>query len=210
MPSDFMQQFLAGWGMGQQRLEGQRRNQMMQQAQEQEMYRRQQEEQDRQLRMENYKLQKQELDLRMKREKFQSMADAAAITSNQQQVLPPETQDLGGVTPEAPSAGVLQLGPVTQDRPPIMADIPGAPEGTAPVPLPYMEDIQAQKDAESQRKMREALGMFQAQEGIRAQYREPQKTLDQIRAESKARAEGTREGAPPPAPESGGMNPKQT
>lgn len=185
MPNDFLNQFMAGWQMGQGRNENRRRDLELQQQQEQDMYRRQQEEQDRQMRMENYKLQKQELDLRMKKEKFQAMADAAAMTSRQQEVLPPETHDLGGATLEAPNAGVLNLGALVQERTPIMAEVPGAPE-VGPVQLPFREDIEAQKEAESQRKMREALGL--------------RKTPEEIEAESYARARGERRGAPPVGP----------
>lgn len=171
MSSNFLQQFLAGWQMGQQRNENTRRDEYLRMQQQEEAWRQQQEEQDRALRLENYKLQKQELDLRMKKERFDAAQQAAAMQSRY--AVPAQVEDLGGATPEAPSAGVLQMAPYGE-RAPLTAEIPGAPEGTPSVELPFYEDIQAREAAESQRKIREALRLLQAQEAIKAEYREPQ------------------------------------
>jgi len=48
------------------------------------------------MRQEEWKLRKQEADLNLKRAQFDAKAQAAAMTSRQQQVVPPESQDLGG------------------------------------------------------------------------------------------------------------------
>jgi len=65
------------------------------------------------------------------------------------------------------------------------------------MPMLTPREEEEQRLAEQQRKMREALGMLEAQEGIKAQYREKPKTVEDIFAEAKARAAGQRAGAPP-------------
>jgi hypothetical protein len=133
-----MQQFMAGWQMGQGRNENQRRNQEL------EMERQRQQQMMAQ-RAEEFALQKEEFAVRKKQlaaeeaaHQFDAKRQAAAMMSRNQQTLPPETQDLGGGT-------TLNLGPAVQPRAPITAAIPGAPEGTPEVPMPFREDVQDQQ-----------------------------------------------------------------
>lgn len=198
MGSDFMAQFQAGWQMGQGRNENARRNADLAMEQERQRFIRQQQ-------MEELKLKKQEIDLQSKRLKQEDtlrefeLAEKARMT---QAAAPP---------PTAAMAGIPQQGPDMAGPPPDQIQIPQPMQqvesvtGGPALQLPKLfgGQIAAMQDAEKQQKMREALGMLNAQEGIKAQYREKPKSLDEIRAESKARAEGSRAGAPP---ESGGRS----
>jgi hypothetical protein len=205
MGSQFMQQFMQGWQMGQSRNENQRRNQelAMEQKRQQELL--QQRAQEFEMRKEEFAVQKKMLAAQEAEHAWKAKQEAAAMMSRNQQTLPPETQDLGGGT-------TLNLGPATQPRDPITAAIPGAPEGTPEVPMMFREDIEDQKRQQLALEL-ERLGVAtDITEGIKAQYREKPKGLDEIFAEAKARAAGGRAGAPPVAstpPEPGEMNPKQ-
>lgn len=196
MGSDFMQQFMAGWQMGHQRKQAQRQDQELMMEQQRQAQRAKNEELDRQMRMEQLKIQQQELKTQKQKLEFEGKAQQAAMLSKQQEVLPAQSEDLGG-------GAQLNMGPAVQPREPIMAQVPGT-EGPQ-VPMPFMEDIQEKLLAEKQQKMREALGMLEQQERVKAEYREKPKTIQDIFNEARARAAGGRAGAPPAPPQSGSM-----
>ncbi len=186
MGSSFMQQFLAGWQMGQDRIANQRQAQMMQMRQEQEAYQRQQDQINNRLRMEEATLRKKAAQFDHDKAKFDMMAQQAATMPRYEQTAPPETMNLGGATPDAPSAGMLNLGPTVADRQ-MTAQLPGTDQQ---VPLLMREDIQAMED-EKQRRMIEALLM---------KHQATQKSPEELYQEAFWRAKGQREGAPPVEP----------
>lgn len=199
MGSDFMSQFQAGWQLGQQRKETQRRDQelaMERQRQEQEQERR---DAAFQLQQEEFKLRKKQLAaeehasrLEAAKEAFQMRTQAASM-----QGLPTPTAAEVGVPEQGPEMAGPMAGQVNVPQP-AMA-MPNPMEGQPDISMPVLTGQQQQEmaQAEQQKKMREALGMLEATEGIKAQYREQPKSLAEIFAEAKARASGGRAGAPP-------------
>jgi hypothetical protein len=174
MASDFMRQFLAGWQMGQDRIANQRQQQMMAMRQEQEAYQRQQDQINNRLRMEEATLRKKAAQFDHDKAKFDMMAQQAATMPRYEQTAPPETMNLGGATPDAPSAGMLNLGPTVADRQ-MTAQLPGTDQQ---VPLLMREDVAALEQEELQRKNRAALGL----EESLLKVREPYKISDDKRA----------------------------
>jgi len=193
MPNDFLQQFMAGWQMGQGRNENTRRNQEMQMEQQRQAAIQQQRAEEFQLQKEEFALRKKQLQaaeaehkLNAQKEAYQMRMQAAAMppVTAAQQGAPPVGQDMAGPPPE-------QI--MTRD-----AQMFTDPSGGADIPMPILSgaEQQAMAQAEQQRKMREALGMLDAQEATKAKYRERPKGLEEIFAEAKARAAGGRAGAP--------------
>ena len=176
--SDFMRQFLAGWQMGQDRIANQRADQAMQMRQDQEAYQRQQDLVETKMREEQLKIQKQRIDAEAKAARLEAAQKEHELRS--------QAQYLQGMpAPTAQDVGIQQTTP--QDVGPTLDQI-NVPQPTMPMPSPTGgEDIQMpvltgrqQQElalAEQQRKMREALGMLQAQEEIKAQYRQPDRPV---------------------------------
>lgn len=170
MGSQFMQQFMAGWQMGQGRNENTRRNQelALEQQRQQEMMR--QRAQEFEMRKEEFAVRKKQLAAQEAEHVWNAKKEAAAMMSRNQQTLPPETQDLGGGT-------TLNLGAATQPRAPITAAIPYAPEGTPEVPMMFREDIEDQKRQQLAMEL-ERLGVAtDITEGIKARYRKPERPV---------------------------------
>ena len=200
MPSDFMEQFRAGFQMGQSRNENTRRNQDLQMEQERQRFIRQQQ-------MEELKLKKQELDLQHKRLKQEDTLrefDLAEKARQTQAAAPPPTAAMAGIPQQSPD----MAGPPPEQIqiPQPMQQVESVTGGPAlQLPKLFGGQIAQMQDAEKQQKIREALGMLDAQEGIKAQHREQPKSLADIFAEAKARAAGGRAGAPLAATSSGSM-----
>jgi len=202
-----MEQFRAGFQMGQTRNENTRRNQELQMEQQ-----RQQQEQERraaafQLQQEEFKLRKKQLDaeehasrLAAAKEAFQMKTEAASM----QNLSPPTAADVG-----VPEQGPEMAGPMASqvNVPQPMQTMPNPQEGQPDISMPILTGRQQQEMAQAvqQRKMREALGMLDAQEATKAKYREKPKGLADIFAEAKARAAGGRAGAPLASAGSGSM-----
>jgi hypothetical protein len=192
MPNEFLNQFMAGWQMGQGRRESQRRDQELQMEQQ-----RQQQVQEQ--RAAAFQLQQEEFALRKKQLAAEEHASrlAQAKEAFQQQV---EKNSLSNLPrPTAADVGVPEQGPdfagpmaseinVPQPTIAMPSAMQGQPDVQMPVPTGRQQQEMAQ--AEQQRKMREALGMLDAQERIKSNYREKPKGLADIFAEAKARASG--------------------
>jgi hypothetical protein len=183
MGSQFLQQFMQGWQMGQGRNESMRRDQelAMEQRRQEEMMR--QRAQEFEMQKEEFAVRKKQLAAQEAAHQFEAKRQAAAMMSRTQQTLPPETQDLGGGT-------TLELGPATQERAPMTAAIPYAPEGTPEVAMPFREDIEERATQERQQKLLEAIGFKRAM----------QKSPEELQAEEYAKAKGRRMGDPPRPP----------
>lgn len=181
---DFLQQFMAGWQMGMQRKEAQRRDQILAQQAEQDRL-------DRQMRQEYLKIQQQELKAKMARTKFEDALESVKL--RQQAAMQPQTPAM------ASDVGIQQTTPADVGPPMSQIAVPQPtqaipdPSGGADIQMPILTgpQMQAEAQAAQQAKMREALGIFGAQEKIKAMYRAPEKTLEQIQAEAAARARGT-------------------
>lgn len=196
--SDFMEQFRAGFQMGQSRNENARRNQELQMEQA-----RQAQEQERraaafQLQQEEFKLRKKQLAaeehasrLAAAKEAFQMKTQAASM-----QGLPVPTAADVGVPEQGPDMAGPPAAQINVPQP--MMQMPNPQEGGPDIGMPILTGRQQQEMAQAaqQAKMREALGLLDAQEGIKASYREKPKGLEEIFAEAKARAAGGRAGAP--------------
>jgi hypothetical protein len=170
--SDFLQQFMAGWGMGMQRQQSQRRDQMMQQEMERDAF-------DRAQRLEAMTLKKKQLDLEMCRAKQEDAIHDFQLRQQAMQTegLPDPTAMDMGVPQQSPE--MAGPGPEQIAVPPPRVQIPALTEGAPPIDLRLLtrrEQI-GQEDEEQQRKMREALGLLEAQESIKAEYRPPQRPL---------------------------------
>lgn len=206
MGSSFMQQFMAGWQMGQGRNENLRRNQEleMEKARQQQML---------QQRAEEFELQKEEFAVRRKQLAAQEAAHKLSAAQEARKLREEANYLQRMAPPTAAEAGIQQTTP--QDVGPTMdqINVPQPtqampdPSGGADIQMPVLTGRQQQEMelAEKQRKMREALGLLEAQEGIKAQYREKPKGLQEIFAEAQARAAGQRAGAPLAATASGSM-----
>lgn len=193
-----MEQFRAGFQMGQTRNENTRRNQEMQMEQQ-----RQQQEQERraaafQLQQEEFAVRKKQLAaeehasrLAAAKEAFQMKTEAASM-----QNLPPPTAAETGVPEQAPEMAGPMASQVSVPQP--MQTMPNPQEGQPDINMPILTGQQQQQMAQAgqQKKMREALGMLDAQEATKAKYREKPKGLGEIFAEAKARAAGTKAGNP--------------
>ena len=189
MGSQFMQQFMAGWQMGQGRNENQRRNQEL------EMERARQEQMLRQ-RAEEFELQKEEFAVRKK----QLAAEEAATklkAAHESRKLREEASYLQGMpAPTAAEAGIQQTTP--QDVGPTMdqINVPQPtqaipdPTGGADIQMPILTGRQQEEMAlaERQKKMRDALFLKQIS----------QKTPAELEAEEYAKARGRRRGDPRP------------
>lgn len=182
MPNDFLQQFMAGWQMGQGRLESQRRDQAMAMQAQEEARRAQQQAADFALQREEMQLRKRQIETALKAHELEAKKNLAASLSQNEQIAPPEVSNLMGGPTDQMAPGVLAMGPAVQPRAPIMAEVPGEPGRQ--VQLPFQEDIQAQAEADRQQKMREALGL-KIQE---AQALEPFKAAADKRALERALA----------------------
>jgi hypothetical protein len=169
MPSNFMDNFRAGWQFAAAREENSRRNQELQMEQQRQQQRMQQEELDRQLRRESLDLQKKQINTQIAQHDFESKAKAAAMMSEQQQLAPPSTEDLGG-------GATLNFGAMTQPRAPMMAEVPGAP-GTQ-VQVPFFEELLRRKKAQDEQDAQ----MAATQAGAVAKAQEPFKISDDERA----------------------------
>jgi hypothetical protein len=198
MGSQFLQQFMAGWQMGQSRNENTRRNQEM------EMERQRQEQMLAQ-RAQEYELRKEEFAAQKKRLAAEEAAHKVAAAKEAYELRTQASSLQGFPAPTAQDVGIQQTTPSdvgpTLDQinvPQPMQAMPNPMEGQPDIQMPVLTGPQQQQmqQEEQQRKMREALGMLDAQEGIKAQYREKPKGLDEIFAEAKARAAGGRAGAP--------------
>lgn len=172
---NFLQQFMAGWQMGQQRQDAQRAQQQMALRQQEAERRAQQEAEAFQLQKEEFALRKKQLQAAEAEHEFNMRMKLAAQTPRFEQVGPAVTEDLGGATPQAPSAGVLEMGPTMQDRGQMTGTIPGTNQE---IPLPMLEDIIARQEAETQRQNRAALGL----EKEKLALLEPYKIADDERA----------------------------
>jgi len=207
MPNEFLQQFMAGWQMGQGRRESQRRDQEMQMEQQRQQQAQEQRAAQFQLQQEEFALRKKQLaaeehahKLQMAKEAFQQRMEANSMSN----LPPPTAADVG-----VPEQGPDMAGPMASEinvPQPTMA-MPSPMEGQPDVQMPVLTGRQQREmaQAEQQKKMREALGMLDAQEGIKAKHREQPKGLEEIFAEAKARAAGGRAGAPLASAASGSM-----
>lgn len=197
MSSEFMNQFMGGWQMGMQRLRNQQQQEQEAYQRQQDAIRLQQEQEDRAMRMEQFKIQKQQLDLQMKEEKFKAAMQDRAMREE-------ALKYQGMPNPTAAEIGVPQQSPEMAGPPPDQINVPQpmqavpAMAGGPDIQMPVLTGRQQEEEAlaEQQRKMRAALGLLDAQESIKAQYREKPKSLEEIFAEAKARAAGGRAGAP--------------
>lgn len=192
-----MQQFMAGWQMGQGRNENQRRNQELEME-------RQRQQQMLQQRAEEFELQKEEFAVRKKQLAAQEAAHKLTAAHESRKLREEASYLQGMPQPTAAEVGVPQQGPefggplVSEINVPQPMQAMPDPSGGADIQMPVLTGRQQQEMelAEKQRKMREALGLLEAQEGIKAQYREKPKGLQEIFAEAQARAAGQRAGAP--------------
>jgi hypothetical protein len=183
-----MQQFLAGWQMGQDRIANQRQAQMMQMRQEQEAYQRQQDLIETKMREEQLKIQKQRID---------AEAKAARLEAAQKEHdLRTQAQYLQGMpAPTAAEVGVPQQSPEMAGPSPDQINVPQptmampSPTGGEDIQMPVLTGRQQQEMAlaEQQRKMRDALGMLQLQQEARLPY-------ELAREERQAKAAEEREG----------------
>jgi hypothetical protein len=174
-----MQQFMAGWQMGQGRNENMRRDQelAMEQQRQQEML---------QQRAQEFEMRKEEFAVRKK----QLAAEEAAAkldAAKQAYELRSQASSLQGFpAPTAREVGIQQTTP--QDVGPTLdqinvpqptMDIPNPMEGQAPIAMPVLTG--AQQLAERQRKNREALGLLRDEEKTKLEVREPFQIRDDER-----------------------------
>lgn len=153
MSSNFLQQFMAGWQMGQGRNENARRDEYMRQQQEEEMYRRQQEQarqeqeaEERQLRMETYKLQQQEAKLKFNQERLAAAGQEAAMRAEarQRQAMPAPTAAEMGVPEQAPEMAGPSPQDIRQARP---VEMMPSPTGGEDVAMPALSAREQQEMA---------------------------------------------------------------
>lgn len=174
---NFMADFLTGWNQGLQVREEKRREELMRRQAEQEMYNREQEAMDRALKMEALKVQKAEAEQAIKRQRLQdAMTDMQTRSAAMQiNAMPAPTAADVGVQQAVPDVGP----PVEQiqvNRPSVsLPALMGGPDIQMGILTPREQEAQAL--AEQQKKMREALGLLDAQEQIKAQYRQPERPV---------------------------------
>lgn len=178
MGSNFMQQFMAGWQMGQGRNENLRRDQELEME-------RQRQQQMLQQRAEEFELQKEEFAVRKK----QLAAEEAATklkAAHEARKLREEAAYLQGMPqPTAAEVGVPQQGPefggplVSEINVPQPTQAMPDPSGGADIQMPVLTGRQQQEMEQQakQKKVLEALGMLRAQEGIKAEFRQPERPV---------------------------------
>lgn len=171
MPNDFLQQFMAGWQMGQGRNENTRRDQELQMEQQRQQANLQQLQQEAARREEMMKLQKQELELGIKKHRFETQQKMADLAN--------QAQAMGGVT--AADQGIPEQAPEMAGPPTAQIDVRpsyqiDSPAGGPPVRMPILNlnEQESLRQRESQRKLLESLGMLNAQEGIKAKFKAEQ------------------------------------
>jgi len=167
----FLQQFMAGWQMGQQRNQNTRQNQELQMEQQRQQQQVQQFQQEAARREEWMKLQKQQIELQMNQHKFATDQTMAQLAN--------EAQAMGGVT--AADQGIPPQAPEMGGPPPSQINVRDSrtiedPFGGPSVQMPVLsqQEQEAMKQREMQQKLLESLGMLNAQEGIKAKYKAEQ------------------------------------
>lgn len=194
MGSDFMNQFQAGWQLGQQRNENTRREQELRMEQE-----RQRQEQERrtaafELQQEEFKLRKKQLAaeehasrLEAAKEAFQMRTEAAKM-----QGLPTPTAAEVGVPQQGPEMAGPPVGQVNVPQP--MQAMPNPMEGQPDIQMPVLTGPQQQEMAQAaqQRKMRELLGMKTVEVQAAEAAREPFRVRDDERTAARMEAAASR------------------
>jgi hypothetical protein len=205
MPNDFLAQFQAGFQMGQSRNENARRNQEMQMEQLRAQQEREQRAAAFTLQQEEFALRKKQLAAEEHAHKLNAAKEAfqQQVEANSMRNLPPPTAADVGIPEQGPEFGGPMASEINVPQPTMAmpSAMQGQPDVQMPVPTGRQQQDMAQ--AEQQRKMREALGLLMGQEQVKAQFRKPEPTIQDIFNEAKARAAGGRAGAPP---ESGGSS----
>lgn len=179
MPNDFLQQFMAGWQMGQGRNESMRRDLELQQQQEQEMYRRQAEMEDRALRQQHLKLQEEEIRQQRKRAQFEDAVQESELRRQaagfQGLVSPPTAADMG-IPQQGPEFGGPPPEQINVSQP--MQNVPsltGGPDIQIPIPTGrQQEELTARAQ---QQKMLEALMGARARAQAEAETRPPERPV---------------------------------
>ena len=201
MPNDFLEQFRAGFQMGQSRNENSRRNQELQMEQQRQQQAQEQRAAAFQLQQEEFALRKKQLAAEEHAARLAAAKEAFQLRTqaNSMQNLPPPTAADVGIPQQGPEMAGPPVSQVNVPQP--MQAMPNPMEGQPDIqmPVPTGPQQQAMAQAEQQRKMRELLGMETVKEGVKAKFREPPKSIAEIFAEAKARAAGGRAGAPPEA-----------
>lgn len=179
MGSQFMNQFMQGWQMGQSRNENTRRNQelAMEQRRQEEMMRQ---------RAQEFEMQKEEFAVRKK----QLAAEEAAHKLNaakQAYELRSQASSLQGLpAPTAREAGIQQTTPQdvgpTMDQinvPQPMQALPNPMEGQPDIQMPVLTGQQQEEMAlaKQQREMREALGLYEDKKAIDQRYLKPERPV---------------------------------
>lgn len=178
MGSSFMQQFMAGWQMGQGRNENLRRNQEleMEKARQQQML---------QQRAEEFELQKEEFAVRRKQLAAQEAAHKLSAAQEARKLREEANYLQGMPKPTAAEVGVPQQGPefggplVSEINVPQPTQAMPDPSGGADIQMPVLTGRQQQEMEQraKQQKLLEALGMLRAQEGIKAEFRQPERPV---------------------------------
>lgn len=213
MGSNFLQQFMAGWQMGQGRNENARRDQELQM----EQARQKQEEERRaamfQLQQEEFKLRKKQLAaeehasrLEAAKEAFRMRTEAASM-----QGLPAPTAADVGIPEQGPEMAGPPAAQVSVPQP-TMA-LPNPLEGQPDISMPVLTGAQQRMMAQAaqQRKLQEALGLKRGQEAIEAEFRAPERPISVAPGATLFDPKSGKPiyTAPKPPPEPGDMSPKK-
>lgn len=187
MPNDFLNQFMAGWQMGQGRLESQRRNQelQMQQQRQMEMQRQAQAEaqrraEDHQLNVEAQKVALADAKLKAKmaaRDAAMSVGAEQGMQQMQASAAPGGQFTRPGAAP-IPGMGEL-AGPPAEGTPtqPAQVQVPGVEELGVPAQqmngIDLLKQIMARRVQEREQAQQDAYAKSAGTEAARAAYREP-------------------------------------
>lgn len=214
MPNQFLEQFMAGWSMGQGRNESMRRDQELQMEQARQAQMAQQQAEEFALRQQEFAVRKKALAAEEAAHKLDAANKAYEMktqAASLQSILPTPTAQEVGIQQAVPDVGP----PVSQiNVPQPSMDLPNPVEGQPAIPMPILTGPQQQQmaEAERQKKMREVLGMLQLQEAVKAQYRQPERPVSVAPGGTLVNPSTGKPiyTAPKPQPEPGELSPKQT
>ena len=172
MPNDFLQQFMAGFQMGQSRNENSRRNQEMQMEAQRQQQAQEQRTAAFQLQQEEFALRKKQLAaeehasrLAAAKEAFQQRMEASSL----QNMAPPTAADVG-IPEQGPEFGGPMASEINVPQP-TMA-MPSAMQGQPDVqmPVPTGRQQQEMELAAQQKKMREVLGLERGKLSLKKEF----------------------------------------